>query len=79
VLACLTGIPVRVTVASDYAAVNRGAPQPDGRPGVRASRRRRPGEPATVYFPGLASGINTTDGAPLLDGMDPGRMTKRPG
>ena len=30
-----------------------------------------PGEPATVYFPGFASGINTTDGAP--DRRDPGR------
>ena len=26
-----------------------------------------PGEPATVYFPGFASGINTTDGAPTAE------------
>jgi L-alanine-DL-glutamate epimerase-like enolase superfamily enzyme len=26
-----------------------------------------PGEPATVYFPGFASGINTTDGAPSVE------------
>ncbi len=26
-----------------------------------------PGEPATVYFPGFASGINTTDGAPTVE------------
>ena len=26
-----------------------------------------PGDPATVYFPGFASGINTTDGAPTVE------------
>ena len=26
-----------------------------------------PGEPATAYFPGFASGINTTDGAPTVE------------
>src|SRR5205807_2362089 len=29
-----------------------------------------PGEPATVYFPGFASGINTTDGAPTVEILD---------
>ena len=29
-----------------------------------------PGEPATVYFPGFASGINTTDGAPSVEILD---------
>src|SRR6267142_432059 len=29
-----------------------------------------PGDPATVYFPGFASGINTTDGAPTVEILD---------
>jgi galactonate dehydratase len=29
-----------------------------------------PGDPATVYFPGFASGINTTDGAPSVEILD---------
>jgi galactonate dehydratase len=29
-----------------------------------------PGEPATVYFPGFASGLNTTDGAPAEEIVD---------
>jgi L-alanine-DL-glutamate epimerase-like enolase superfamily enzyme len=29
-----------------------------------------PGEPATVYFPGFASGINSTDGAPTVEILD---------
>jgi len=29
-----------------------------------------PGEPATVYFPGFGSGINTTDGAPTVEILD---------
>src|SRR5258708_12352592 len=29
-----------------------------------------PGDPATVYFPGFGSGINTTDGAPSVEILD---------
>src|SRR5574341_718904 len=29
-----------------------------------------PGDPATVYFPGFASGRNTTDGAPTVEILD---------
>ncbi|HZP37306.1 MAG TPA: mandelate racemase/muconate lactonizing enzyme family protein [Methylomirabilota bacterium] len=29
-----------------------------------------PGDPATVYFPGFASGINSTDGAPTVEILD---------
>src|SRR5207245_1429544 len=29
-----------------------------------------PGDPATVYFPGFASGINTTDGAATVEILD---------
>jgi L-alanine-DL-glutamate epimerase-like enolase superfamily enzyme len=29
-----------------------------------------PGEPATVYFPGFASGINSTDGVPTVEILD---------